>query len=259
MSRENIESAARPPGIPATVFSLWANPVFAALLIALWIVLAIVFNGEPWVDKSVSAFFFTARPCGLAAGSLVCGSFTVGHDWGLSELRQGLQILPVAVAIVVAATLARDLAAGLRWKDATVRFQAAALGALALGPGLVVNVVLKEHWGRPRPYSTDLFGGKLPFVPAGQLSNYCHSNCSFVSGEASSIFWLLCLLPLLPAAWRPRAGIVAAGLAVLTSGLRVAFGGHYLSDVVLGGLSTLVVFSCVCVVIEYLAERKGYV
>jgi lipid A 4'-phosphatase len=241
---------------PSVEFGPWANPVLALSLIAVWILFVVLFNGEPGVDKAVSAFFFTAKPCVANATTLVCGRFTAPSDWGLPELRQAFQILPAAVAIVVAAILVRDLSAGLRWKDARVRVEAALLATLAIGPGLIVNVLLKDHWGRPRPYSTDLFGGHLPFVPAGELTNYCHSNCSFVSGEASSIFWLLCLIPLFPHHWRLRIGIAFTVIAVLTSGLRVAFGGHYLSDVVLGGLSTLVVFSCLAVVIEHAATRR---
>lgn len=258
MSHETRKIAALSPASSSDVFGLWANPVVALALIAVWITFVIVFNGEPELDKAVSSFFFTARPCPAGVAGTVCGRFAAPRDWGLPELRQALQILPAAVAIVVAAALARDFAAGLRWTEATVRFKAAALGALALGPGLLVNVILKDHWGRPRPYSTDLFGGTLPFVPAGRLTDYCHANCSFVSGEASSIFWLLCLVPLVPPRLRLRAGIALSALAVLGSGLRVAFGGHYLSDVVLGGLSTLVVFSCLSVVVEYLARRSGY-
>ena len=157
------------------------------------------------------------------------------------------------------AILARDLAAGRRFADGRVRFTLTALAALIIGPGLIVNVFLKEYWGRPRPASTDLFGGTLPFVPAGEWSNACPDNCSFVSGEASSIFWLVCLIPLWPKRSRGKAAVVICAIAVLTAGLRVAFGGHYLSDVVLGGLSTLIVFAALAVLVEraYDASRQG--
>jgi lipid A 4'-phosphatase len=32
-----------------------------------------------------------------------------------------------------------------------------------LGPGLIVNVILKDHWGRPRPRQVDLFGGTMQY------------------------------------------------------------------------------------------------
>src|SRR5262245_46532621 len=34
---------------------------------------------------------------------------------------------------------------------------------LALAPGLLANVVLKDHWGRPRPIDVTEFGGLSPF------------------------------------------------------------------------------------------------
>jgi lipid A 4'-phosphatase len=41
---------------------------------------------------------------------------------------------------------------------------------VAIGPGLIINVALKDHWGRPRPRQIIEFGGKLeyvqPLVPA---------------------------------------------------------------------------------------------
>jgi lipid A 4'-phosphatase len=38
------------------------------------------------------------------------------------------------------------------------------IATLALGPGLAVNVILKEHWGRSRPIDVMQFGGSERFV-----------------------------------------------------------------------------------------------
>jgi membrane-associated phospholipid phosphatase len=45
---------------------------------------------------------------------------------------------------------------------------------------------------------------------------------------------------LAPPPWRAPAILAALGFGVATSALRMAFGGHYLSDVVLAALSTLI-------------------
>lgn len=58
--------------------------------------------------------------------------------------------------------------------------------ALALGPGLVVNAVLKEHVGRARPAQLETFGGEASFSPAWTLSDQCAENCSFVSGDVAA-------------------------------------------------------------------------
>ena len=237
----------------ASPFGLWADPVLVLALLALWVALALVFNGEPEIDQWVSSLFFAAQPCAQGSQAIACGSFPAAANVVLATIRNFFHYLPVVVAIVVLAMLARDLAAGRRFANGRVRFTLTAIAALIIGPGLIVNVFLKEYWGRPRPASTDLFGGALPFVPAGQWSSACPDNCSFVSGEASSIFWLVCLIPLWPKRLRGMAAVIICTIAVLTAGLRVAFGGHYISDVVLGGLSTLIVFAALAA----LAQR-GY-
>ena len=39
------------------------------------------------------------------------------------------------------------------------------VATLALGPGLLVNVALKDHWGRSRPIDVKQLGGVETFVP----------------------------------------------------------------------------------------------
>lgn len=99
-----------------------------------------------------------------------------------------------------------------------------------LGPGLMVNTVLKDNWGRARPVHLVEFGGQAQFSPAWVPSEQCPKNCSFVCGDASVGFGLLALAFV---ARRPRPWLV---LAVALGGalglMRMAQGGHFLSDVV---------------------------
>lgn len=237
-------------------FGLWADPVVLLGLVALWFALAVTFNGEPWLDQAVTAYFFTVTACAEGATRPVCGAFGAAGNTLLVAIRQTVHYVPMAVAAALVAMVARAVISGPRPLPGRALYASAALLTLALGPGLVVNGFLKSSWGRPRPGQTDLYGGDLPFVPAGQWSDACQSNCSFISGEASSAFWLMLLVPLLPAAWRPVALGVALAVAALAAGLRVAFGGHYLSDVVLGALSTPVVFAAVALCIEAWRRRR---
>ncbi len=116
------------------------------------------------------------------------------------------------------------------------------LSTLALAPGLVVNFILKDHWGRPRPRMVENFGGDAPYVPVWEISDYCASNCSFVSGEASSSFWLVTLAFLVPPAFRLAVALPALFLAFVLSANRIAFGGHFLSDTLLSwGITFLVI------------------
>lgn len=112
---------------------------------------------------------------------------------------------------------------------------------LAIGPGLLVNVALKSHWGRPRPVEIVQFGGHEHFVPWWRSDGACTSNCSFVSGETSIAAWLFAPAVLLPPPWR-AAAMGAAAIFTLTIGaVRMAFGGHFFTDVAFGALVTLLV------------------
>ena len=115
--------------------------------------------------------------------------------------------------------------------------------SLILGPGVLVNLILKNNWGRPRPVMVDVFGGDMPYQLVWVPSNWCSTNCSFVSGEGSAAMWLLAgLLLVAPKAWRWGIFIVLAPIGFLLSLNRVAFGGHFTSDTLLSwGLTLLVV------------------
>lgn len=113
--------------------------------------------------------------------------------------------------------------------------------SLALGPGLLVNTLLKDHSHRPRPYHVDVFGGDAPFRPFYRSDGACRRNCSFVSGEGSAGFWTVGPALLVPPPWRTVAVGAAIALGAATSLLRMAFGGHFLSDCVFAALLTWLV------------------
>jgi membrane-associated phospholipid phosphatase len=115
------------------------------------------------------------------------------------------------------------------------------LASLALGPGLLVNGVLKEVSHRPRPEQTVDFGGPWAFQPYDSFAGQCGHNCSFVSGEAATAAWTLAPALLAPPQARPLAVAAALLFTFTTAGLRMAFGGHYLSDVTFGALFTFVI------------------
>ena len=107
--------------------------------------------------------------------------------------------------------------------------------AVALGPGLAVNGVLKPLWGRPRPRHVMQFGGdkayRAWYQPAGLSAA---ADKSFPSGHAAMGFVLAAGVVLLP---RRSAGLRWAWMAGALSygglmGLaRIVQGGHFLSDV----------------------------
>lgn len=108
--------------------------------------------------------------------------------------------------------------------------------ALLIGPGILVHLVVKENWDRPRPRSVQEFGGQkdfIPaFIPAAMIADQPGNNKSFVSGHAAMGFYLMVL------AWvfRRRSWFYA-GLAMgsVVSFGRLLQGGHFASDLIFAG------------------------
>jgi lipid A 4'-phosphatase len=126
----------------------------------------------------------------------------------------------------------------------------------AIGPGLVTNVILKDHWGRARPILSNVFGGPQTFSLPWTMSDACHSNCSFVSGEGSGVFWLIAFVFVVPAIWRVPLFRFLRIWIVTISLNRIAFGGHYLSDVLIGwGLMLIVILICREIIIVWLGPK----
>ncbi len=127
--------------------------------------------------------------------------------------------------------------------------------SMALGPGLLANTVLKDHWGRARPSQVEAFGGALRFTPAPLPAAECSQNCSFVSGHAALGFSLVAFALLLPAGKARRRGVAATlGFGALVGLVRIAQGGHFLSDVVWAGL---LVFGTTAILHWWIVERDG--
>lgn len=125
----------------------------------------------------------------------------------------------------------------------------------ALGPGFFANTVLKDHWGRARPEQVQAFGGPRRFTPAPLPATQCPRNCSFVSGDAALGFSVVAFAFLLPPGIARRRAIAAAlGFGAFLGLVRIAQGGHFLSDVVWAGL---VVFGTAAALRWWVVDRDG--
>lgn len=138
----------------------------------------------------------------------------------------------------------------LRWR----RRALALLLVLLLGLLGAVNGGLKEHVGRPRPYTVQPFGGPNPYLRVGEDGPWCRHNCSFVSGHAATGFTLMACGLLGGVAVRRRWAWIGAGAGALIGLGRVLQGGHFASDIVFAGL----VMGGVCLAVRAAWVRRRW-
>ena len=162
--------------------------------------------------------------------------FSMLGTWYERLLYHSVPVLMYGVSLGLIGFLVWQRRAGRPRGRFTERELAYLLLVLALAPGLIVNSLFKEHWGRARPVQVVELGGARAFSPALIPSD--QRGGSFSSGHAAAAFWLV-TVALVVARRRARWAGVAAVYAVLVGLARIGAGGHFLSDVL---ISFFVVF-----------------
>jgi len=175
--------------------------------------------------------------------------YTEGAGFTLEQGRFLLFVREAAPAMIVGTFVFSLLLwlAGLAFRQSFLGFTSARMAylacTLAVGPGLLVETILKTHWGRARPNDTVFFGGSASFTPPGWIAAECSHNCSFVSGHAALAFWLTAYAYVLPTEWRNRGILAGLALGAIVGLVRIVQGAHFLSDVIFAGALILIVNS----------------
>ena len=201
------------------------------IALAVGAVIGVVFGVYPQFDIAVSRHFFeeTYRV------------FPVQYSLVARHLRD---LFTYVIAVLAApAFIALALKVFLPRRRMLIAGRAALflIATLALAPGLMANVILKDHWGRYRPGQVEAFHGPEKFTAWWDPRGACDNNCSFVAGEGAGGFWTLAPAALAPAAWRPLAYAAALLFGAAAGGLRISGGAHFLSDVVFSGVFTFLI------------------
>ena len=195
------------------------------------------------IDLRVSSFFYD-------------GTFPAAGQWWHTLLHEGMGWF-LAVLMFTATGLClynkcwRRDCCGVTGRKVLFLFL-----VLLLGAGLIVNLALKDQFGRARPRDITEFGGTKQFTPAFVMSNECRKNCSFSSGEGAAGFFALVFTLALT---RRRALVAAAfALGLLISFSRIAAGAHFFSDTVVSFFVMLIVADALYFyLLMSAAERAG--
>jgi lipid A 4'-phosphatase len=201
------------------------------IALSLALVVGLLFGIYPELDLKLAALFYDPAtrmfPLKLNGWAAIVRDGAMWIAWGLA--------LPAIGALVT--KLARPDRPLLISGRAIIFL----LVTLLLSAGVLTNLGFKSYWGRPRPVVVAQFNGPDQFVPWWDPSGSCGRNCSFFSGEGATAFWTFAPAALTPPAWRPLAFAAATAFGVITSVLRMAFGGHFFTDVAAAGLVTFLV------------------
>lgn len=207
----------------------------AIITLGLGLLVLFVLRQFSQIDFYFSNLFFVETACAQIKEITRCGAFPIGLDPVWNTVREVGFHLPRLMMISVGVYLIFSLFFVSEKPLKQIQIPVVSLLTAALGPAIITNFILKEYWGRPRPLANTLFGGDLPYISPGDISSFCDTNCSFVSGEASAAFWMVTLVLFFKPTSRLPIGTGLVLLAIFIAGLRVAFGRHYFSDVVMSG------------------------
>jgi lipid A 4'-phosphatase len=195
-----------------------------ALFLLVFTLLAIIFYQYSELDLIVSNYFYRKEI-----------GFYLQKSWFALFIHK---IVPVIVVTFIVWSVVLGMRKLLRVKSVDPRHYIKIIYIMLVcitGPGLVVNVIFKDHFGRARPVQIKEFGGNADFTPAFVISNQCDVNCSFVSGHASIGFVFFAFAFINHA--RKRVFYIITGLTLgMLFGLgRIIQGAHFLSDVIFSG------------------------
>ncbi|MGK5594105.1 MAG: phosphatase PAP2 family protein [Parachlamydiaceae bacterium] len=141
----------------------------------------------------------------------------------------------VASFILVFSYLRTSLA---KWRNPALTL----ILTLSMGAGLMTHLVLKDHWGRPRPKQVKEFGGSQDFRPFYKPNFFKQPmpSRSFPCGHCTTGFFFF-VLALLGKRYKSNpikwlGFILAWSLGIALSIMRIAHGGHFFSDTVFSAL-----------------------
>lgn len=194
------------------------------------IIMAVLTPFTPYLDISIAQYFYHL-------GSSYSSHFITNE---YNQLIYHYGVVPAEIVSVLSFIALVMSYLSKKWK----KWRSPALLlvlTMAIGSGLITHVILKDHWGRPRPRQVIEFGGSQSFHPY-YIPDFFNTNPSksFPCGHCTMGFFFFAL-----ALAGKRLGSkslcyigysLAFILGILLSITRMSQGGHFLSDTLWGGL-----------------------
>jgi membrane-associated PAP2 superfamily phosphatase len=201
------------------------------IALAISLVFGLLFGLYPELDLKVAALFYDATtktfPLKASTWAAIARDGAMWIAWGL--------VMPALVSLIF------KLIRPVKPLMISGRAMVFLIVTMLLSAIVLSNIVFKGYWGRPRPVVVTQFNGPLEFKAWWDPRGACPKNCSFFSGEGATAFWTYAPAALTPPAWRPLAYVAATAFGVFTGGLRMSFGGHFLTDVLFSGTVSFIV------------------
>ncbi len=203
------------------------NRTGLTIALAIGFVVGVICAVDPQLDLDISGAV-------LRSGAPICSTSTPSPGCSTRAKRRAvlitLLVLPAFLAVIGKLILPQ--------RRMLIEGRAALflIATLALGPGVLTNLILKDHWGRPRPIDVQQFGGDYRFTPWWDPRGDCPNNCSFIAGEPSGAFWTLAPAALAPPELRRWLMARRSPSAPASACCASPPAAHFFSDVVFAGV-----------------------
>jgi membrane-associated PAP2 superfamily phosphatase len=193
----------------------WLYPTFLLLLITPF---------TPWLDLSIENHFYEQ------------GNDPVTHFVNSpfnNFVYNYLSYLAFAAVGIAGLAFLISFIRNPHWRNHSL----AIMLTMIIGAGLIVHVVLKEYWGRPRPRQIENYGGNQVYHPVWKPQlNPPEPSKSFTCGHCTMgfFFFALYFVGLRTGNRYLKWGGLAAAiiLGAMLGWARMAQGGHFFSDVI---------------------------
>ncbi len=196
----------------------WLLPIIFVILIAPF---------TPWLDLTISSWFYTP-----SKGFQINKFNSFIYNWAT------MPAMIVGIASAIAWCVSWYIPEWKKWRRTSLYLALVML----VGAELIVHVVLKDHWGRPRPVQVIQFGGAQEFRPFYKPNFFEQPEPSkgFTCGHCTMgfYFFALALAGQKLKNWEMEkwGWILTIVLGGLLSYVRIAQGGHFFSDILFSAL-----------------------